>query len=98
MKMCNTDFKIFSVPYVLNGELESGLKKYLQDYEKDGYKVENVIAIRDTQNPHEDYGRVTTFMAALSKKGWKNIMADLIKSAIYYLFKSSSITSFSRYS
>lgn len=69
MKMCNTDFKIFSVPYVLNGELESGLKQILEKFEKDGYKIKNVIPIRDTQNPHEDYGRVTTFMATLSKNG-----------------------------
>lgn len=64
MVIKGVDFRVFSVPYVLNSELENGLQKKLQDLSEEmKCDIENFYVIRDEVNADEENGRVTTFLA-----------------------------------
>lgn len=67
MKMCNTDFKIFSIPYYLLDDLEGLLKKQLEEYEKEAV-INGVEVLRDIPDPYDDNGRVATFIVTLNKR------------------------------
>ncbi|MBQ9298346.1 MAG: hypothetical protein IJ223_04895 [Clostridia bacterium] len=63
MVIKGVDFRIFSVPYKMNCELEVGLQeKLLALSAETGCDVETFSVIRDEVNPNEEDGRVTTFL------------------------------------